>query len=47
LSRNADLILVQFAVAILLFSFVLKGDDDETDEDIHHEEGDDLRREIR
>ena len=39
---KAYLILVQFAVAIFLFTFVLKGHDDETNEDIHHEESDDL-----
>ena len=40
----SHLILVQFTIAILLFSFVLKRDDDETDEDVHHEKRDDLWR---
>ncbi len=34
------LILVQLAVLVLAFTLVLERDDDETDEDIHHEEGD-------
>ena len=33
------LIFIQFAVFVLLFSFILKGDDNETDKDIDHEEG--------
>ena len=36
------LILIQFTIAIFLFSFVLKRHDNETDEDVHHEEGNDL-----
>ena len=35
------LILVQFAVLVGGLSLVLEGDDNETDEDVHHEEGDD------
>ena len=35
------LIFIQFAVLILLFTFILKSDNDETDEDVDHEEGDD------
>ena len=35
------LIFVQFAVLVLLFSFILKGDDNETDKDVDHEEGND------
>ena len=39
--RLSYLILVQFAVLVGGLSLVLEGDDDETDEDVHHEEGDD------
>ena len=35
------LIFVKLAVFIFLFSLVLEGDDDKTDEDVDHEEGDD------
>ena len=35
------LVFVKFASFVLLFTFLLKCDNDETDEDIHHEEGDD------
>lgn len=31
------LILIQFAIFVLLFTLVLKGDDDETHEDVDHE----------
>ena len=35
------LIFVQFAILVLLFSFILKSDDNETDKDVNHEEGND------
>ena len=35
------MILVEFAVLIFHFSLLLEGDNDETDEDVHHEEGND------
>lgn len=35
------LIFVEFTVLVLLFSLVLKCDDDKTNEDVHHEESDD------
>jgi len=35
------LIFIQFAVLVLLFSFILKGDNNETDKDVDHEEGND------
>ena len=41
ISNNSDLVLVQLAVLVFLLSFILKGDDDETNEDVDHEEGDD------
>ena len=37
--RETDLIFIQFAVSIFLFSLVLKCDNNETDEDIDHEKG--------
>ena len=53
-NENADrsskcrpyLILVQLAISVLLFSFVLKRHDNETDEDVHHEKGNDLEKTI-
>ncbi len=36
-----NLIFIQFAVSVLLFSLVLKGDNNETDEDVDHKERDD------
>jgi hypothetical protein len=42
LSRTGlHLILVEFAVLVRRLSLVLEGDDNETDEDVDHEEGDD------
>ena len=35
------LILIQFTIFVLIFAFVLKGDDDKTHEDVDHKEGDD------
>jgi len=37
----ADLVFIELAVLVLLFAFVLEGDDDEADKDVDHEEGDD------
>jgi len=34
-------VFIEFAVFILLFSFVLERNDNKTNEDIHHEEGND------
>lgn len=34
------LILIQLAIAVFLLSFVLEGNDNETDEDVDHKEGD-------
>jgi len=39
-TRATHLILIELAVFVLLFALVLKGDNDETDEDVHHEERD-------
>lgn len=38
---TVPLIFVQFAIFVLLFAFVLKGDDNETDENVNHEERND------
>lgn len=38
---TTNLIFIELAVFVLLLSFVLEGDDNETDEDVHHEERDD------
>ena len=37
----SHLVLVEFAVLVFLFAFVLERDDDESNEDVHHEERDD------
>jgi len=39
--KPACLVLVEFAVLVLLFAFLLERDDDEADEDVNHEESDD------
>lgn len=36
-----NLILVQFAIFVLLFALILKGDNNETNEYVNHEKGDD------
>ena len=36
----AYLILIELTIFVLLLTLVLKCDDNETDEDVHHEEGD-------
>ncbi len=38
---NNYLIFVQFTVRKLLFTFILESNNDETDENVDHEEGDD------
>lgn len=35
------LVLVQLTVLVLLLPLLLKGDDNKTNKDVHHEEGDD------
>ena len=40
-SHDTHLILVELAVDVLLFALVLEGNDDETDEDVDHEERND------
>ena len=39
--REPNLILLQGAVLVLVLAFALEGDNNETDEDVDHEEGDD------
>jgi hypothetical protein len=39
--QGTCLVLVEFAVLELLFSFLLERHDDEADKNVHHEEGDD------
>lgn len=38
---GAHLIFIELAVFVLLLALVLEGDDNETNEDVHHEECDD------
>lgn len=38
---NSHLIFVQLTIFVFPFTFILKSNDNETDEDIHHEECDD------
>ena len=40
LTPFSHLVLIKAAVLVLLFTFILEGDDNETYEDVHHEEGD-------
>lgn len=44
-SISSYLILIQFTISIFLFTFVLKSNDDETDENIDHKKGNDLKAE--
>lgn len=39
--KNQHLVLIQLTVFIFLLSLLLERDNDETDEDVHHEEGND------
>lgn len=39
--NTITLVFIQLAVFVLLLALILKGDDNETYEDVHHEEGDD------
>lgn len=40
-AQHAHLIFIKLAIFVLLLALVLKGDNNETDEDVHHEERDD------